>query len=50
MSYRRLLKRAQADRILALRLATEAMQLMTDDQLMQLRDRLREGGSHDRDR
>lgn len=47
--YRNLLKRAQADRIRALRLAAEAIRIMTDDQLVQLRDSLREGSRHDRD-
>lgn len=49
MTYRRLLRQAQAERIRALRLAAEAIRLMTDDQLVQLRDSLREGRRHDRD-
>ncbi len=52
MTYRRLLKRAVADRNRAMRLAAEAMRLMTDDQLVQLRDSLDcgEGRNHDHDR
>jgi hypothetical protein len=50
MMYRKLLRRAEADRIRALQLAAEAMRLMTDDQLVQLRDSLRGGRNHERDR
>jgi hypothetical protein len=51
MTYRILLRRAEADRIRALHLAAEAIRLMTDDQLLQLRDNLTRGGgrSHERD-
>ena len=49
--HRRLLKRAVADRNRALRLAAEAIRLMTDDQLVQLPDSLDcEGRNHERDR
>ncbi len=51
MIYRKLLKRAVDDRNRALWLAAEAMRLMTDDQLVQLRDSLDCGGRrHDHDR
>jgi hypothetical protein len=51
MTHRRLLKRAVADRNRALRLAAEAIRLMTDDQLVQLRDSLDcERRNHERDR
>ena len=52
MVYRKQLERAVADKNRALRLAAEALRLMTDDQLLQLRDSLDcgEGRSHDRDR
>jgi hypothetical protein len=50
-THRRLLKRAVADRNRALRLAAEAIRLMTDDQLVQLRDSLDcERRNHERDR
>ena len=51
VGYRKQLERAVADKNRALRLAAEAMRLMTDDQLLQLRDSLDCGGrSHDHDR
>jgi hypothetical protein len=50
VTYRKLLKQAVVERNRALRLAAEAMRLMTDDQLLQLRDSLDCGRrSHDHD-
>jgi len=51
VGYRKQLERAVADKNRALRLAAEAIRLMTDDQLLQLRDSLDCGGrNHDHDR
>jgi hypothetical protein len=50
MMYRSLLRQAEADRIRALRLAAEAIRLMTDDQLLQLRDSLHCDGGRDHER
>jgi hypothetical protein len=50
MMYRSLLRQAEADRIRALRLAAEAIRLMTDDQLLELRDSLHRDGGRDHER